>query len=152
MIFNHCFLTAPYAEYDILDLYDEPKSSEEPENPSEGTWNSWFRKYASKAPRALQRLSFKPSTAIIKPSDGTVDDELYEKITQVLAERRAEGHEVRVFPYGEIDDKYGMLFEKGDCNGYRAWKGWDMEGWKELREVIQMNRERMIDVKESGTE
>ena len=43
----------------------------------------------------------------------------------------------RAFPYGHLDDKYGMLFEDGGANLDRLLEGTDQQAWDRLQETLQ---------------
>jgi len=109
----------------------------------ERTWNTWFQTYASKKPRALQRITFKPYNAPIIDSEGKPDLDVIAETRLFFDERKAEGNEHRIFPYGNVNDKYGFLSESANCNRRRARKGQDLEGWHELMDVMEGNRKRL---------
>ena len=48
----------------------------------------------------------------------------------------------RAFPYATVNDRTGYLFVHGGYNAYRAWKEWDLEGWRALVGVMEGNRGR----------
>lgn len=109
----------------------------------ERTWNTWFQTYASKQPRALHRITFKPHNALMFDTYNMPKRSVVTKTRLLLDERKAEGKEHRVFPYGSVDDKYGYLSESENCNRIRACKGQDLEGWYALRDVMESNSERL---------
>jgi len=88
----------------------------------------------------LQRITFKPYNAPIIDLEGMTHLDVITKTRLFLDERKAEGREHRVFPYGEVDDKYGFFSETESFNRSRARKGRDLEGWYELMDVMESNR------------
>ena len=110
---------------------------------TKGVWNSCFRKYASAEPHALQLVSFEPYSATCDLECDALGLSFNDKNQSPLRQRKAEVKEQRIFPYADIDDKYGMLVENEECNLYRALRRLDMEGWYELVEVMKRNRQRV---------
>lgn len=103
----------------------------------------WFHTYACRKPRALQRITFKPHNApIFDPEDLPIRN-VITKARSFIEDRKAEGKEYRVFPYGSVDENYGLLCGSGTCNRVRARKWRDLEGWVELMDVMEINRERL---------
>ena len=149
MVFDHCFFEALGERG--LDSLEECKGLEHPNKPDDWerkSWSTWFHDYAFRAPQALQRPSFKPYNATLYPDiveapffDGVYDD--IQKIKQNLAKRSARGIGLRIFPYAEVHELYGGLEQDGESDARRAWMGWDMLGWNELKRGMQSNRERM---------
>lgn len=139
LVFDHCLFLLEYFETSADD-------SDEPAHLPDWTWNRWFHYYASTKPRALQRVTFKPYNATIVPD---CTSSVRKDIDEIPAariffdERKAEGREHRVFPYGIIDKNHGGIWESGRCNRYKALKGNDLEGWHKLMEVMKSNRERL---------
>lgn len=84
-----------------------------------------------------------PYNAPIIPWDGLSYFGVITKEKLFLDERKAEGNEYRVFPYADVDDKYGYSVERENCNRTRAFKGRDLEGWYQLTDVMESNRERL---------
>lgn len=104
-------------------------------------WGDFFRAYASSDPVALRRVDFRPWDAPLKNGQDTDVD--VEKVLNSLKDYTLrEGTEARVFPYAEIDDKYGMLFKREEYNVDRALRFADMPGWRALLEIMQRNRLR----------
>ena len=114
----------------------------QPEQVTEGTWSSWFHEYASRQPRALQRVSFVPHHTV-NELDGDKIDPGYALVNDKYAgDADGETIEAMIFPYAEIDFDYISPFEDKDCNLYRALRGLDMGGWRELVAVMKQNCER----------
>lgn len=109
----------------------------------ERIWNTWFHTYACRKPRALQPITFKPHHApIFDPEDLPIRN-VITKARSLIEERKAEGKQYRVFPYGSVDESYGLLCGSEACKRVRARKGRDLEGWFELMDVMEINRERL---------
>lgn len=138
LVLNHCFISA-----DINGDESSSQEDSEPVDEPERRWNTWFHRYASNEPRALQRTTFKPYNAPIIDPESMSDLDVITRTSLFLDERKAEERELRVFPYAEVDIKYGAINENKDFNRRKARKGRDLEGWYELMDVMESNRERL---------
>jgi hypothetical protein len=111
-------------------------------------WYEIFEAVVAAKPEKLRKLEILPRTLEFDAERvgefGDLEDlgeEEYKTLVEETVKANQGHYEERLWAYGTLDDKYGMLFEDDDSVARSFHEGKDQRGYDELMRVVGANRE-----------